>query len=177
MHSDVCGPMRTPSFGGARYFVSFIDDFSKKVWIYIIKAKSECFAKFKEWKALVEKQCEHKIKVLRSDNGHEYLSIQVDELLKHEGIARQTSTPYTPQQNGVVERANRTIVEMARSMLHSQGLGYEFWAEAVVNAMYTRNRCFSKCTSRNDSTTSLDRYETFHLSHEDLSVYCICQGS
>ena len=141
VHSDVCGPMRTPSLGGARYFVTFIDDFSRKVWVYIIKAKSECFAKFKEWKALVEKQCEHKIKVLRSDNGGEYVSIQFDELLKHEGIARQTSTPYTPQQNGVAERANRTIVEMARSMLHSQGLGYEFWAEAVVNAVYTRNRC------------------------------------
>lgn len=141
VHSDVCGPMKTPSMSGARYFVTFIDDFSRKVWIYIIKAKSECFAKFKEWKALVEKQCEHKIKVLRSDNGGEYLSKDFDELLKHEGIGRQTSTPYTPQQNGVAERANRTIVEMARSMIHAQKLGYEYWAEAVVNAVYTRNRC------------------------------------
>jgi transposase InsO family protein len=89
----------------------------------------------------VEKQCEHKIKVLRFDNGGEYLSIQFDELLKHEGIARQTSPPYTPQQNRVAERANCTIVEMARSMLHSQGLRYEFWTEAMVNVVYTRNRC------------------------------------
>jgi reverse transcriptase-like protein len=89
----------------------------------------------------VEKQCECKIKVLRTDNGGEYLSKYFDEYLKIHGIARQTSTPYTPQQNGVAERANRTIVEMARSMLHAQNLGHEFWAEAVVNAVYTRNRC------------------------------------
>jgi transposase InsO family protein len=122
----VCGPMRTPSLGRVKYFVTFIDDFSRKVWIYIIKAKSDCFAKFKEWKALVEKQCEYKIKVLRLNNGGEYLSKHFNELLKYEGIARQTSTPYTPQQNGVAKRANRTIVEMARNMLHSQSLGYEY---------------------------------------------------
>ena len=94
-----------------------------------------------EWKALVERQSEHKIKVFRSDNGGEYTSKRFDEFLCIHGIARQTSPPYTPQQNGVAERANRTIVEMAMSMIHSQGLGREFWAEAVCNAAYTHNRC------------------------------------
>lgn len=141
VHSDVCGPMKTTSMGGCKYFVTFIDDFSRKIWLYPIKAKSECFEKFKEFKALVEKQSEHKIKVFRSDNGGEFMSNQFGELLKKEGIARQTTTPYTPQQNGVAERANRTIVEMARSMLHAQNLGLDLWAEAVVTAVYTRNRC------------------------------------
>ncbi len=141
IHSDVCGPMKTTSIGGCKYFVTFIDDFSRKIWLYPIKAKSECFDKFKEFKALVEKQSELKIKVFRSDNGGEFMSNKFDEFLKKEGIARQTSAPYTPQQNGVAERANRTIVEMARSMLHAQNLKLELWAEAVVNAVYTRNRC------------------------------------
>src|SRR5579875_1494527 len=141
VHSDVCGPMRNASIGGARYFVTFIDDFSRKIWVYPIKAKSECFEKFKEFKALVEKELEAEIKVLRSDNGGEYTSNAFEAFLKHEGIAHQTSTPHTPQQNGVAERANRTIVEMARSMIYGQGLGLEFWAEAVKNAAYIRNRC------------------------------------
>jgi hypothetical protein len=125
--------MRTISMGGAKYFVTFIDDFSMKVWLYVLKTKDECFIRFKEFKALVETQSEHKIKTFRSDNGGEFM---VDH-----GIAKETSTPYRPQQNGVAKRANRTIVEMARSMIHAQKLDKSFWAEAVVNAVYTRNRC------------------------------------
>jgi len=141
VHSDVCGPMRTASMGGAKYFVTFIDDFSRKVWLYALKTKGECFEKFKEFKALVETQSEHKIKTFRSDNGGEYISKPFKRFLKDHGIEKQTSTPYTPQQNGVAERANRTIVEMARSMLHAQKLHKSYWAEAVANAVYTRNRC------------------------------------
>jgi len=89
--------MKTTSMGGARYFLTFIDDFSRKVWAYMLKAKSECFEKFKEFKALVERQSEHNIKVLRSDNGGEYMSKQFGDFLKEHGIARQTSAPYTSQ--------------------------------------------------------------------------------
>ena len=103
VHFDVCGPMKTTSMGAAKYFVTFIDDFSRKVWLYPIKAKSECFNKFKEFKALVEKQSEKKIKVFHSDNGDEFMSNQFKEFLKKEGFARQTLPPYTPQQNGVAE--------------------------------------------------------------------------
>jgi hypothetical protein len=80
--------MKTPLMGGCKYFVTFIDDFSRSIWLYPIKAKSECFAKFKEFKALVEKQSEKKIKVFRSDNSGEFMSNKFDELLKKEGIAR-----------------------------------------------------------------------------------------
>ena len=141
VHSDVCGPMKTMSLGGARYFLTFIDDFSRKMWVYPLKAKSECFERFKEFKALVEKEVEAEIKVFRSDNGGEYTSNQFQAYLKAQGIVHQTSAPHTPQQNGVAERANRTIVEMARSMIYGQNLGLEFWAEAVSNAVYIRNRC------------------------------------
>jgi hypothetical protein len=117
------------------------NDFSRKMWVYPLKAKSECFERFKEFKALAEKEVDSHIKVLRSDNGGEYTSNQFEAYLKGQGIAHQTLALHTPQQNGVAERANRTIVEMARSMIHGQGLGLEFWAEAVSNAVYIRNRC------------------------------------
>ncbi len=82
--------------GGARYFVTYIDDFSRKVWVYLLKSKGECLEKFKEFKALVETQSEHKIKVFRSDNGGEYISRGFQGFLKAHGIEKQTSTPYKP---------------------------------------------------------------------------------
>jgi transposase InsO family protein len=144
VHSDVCGPMRTTSLGGARYFVMYIDDFSRKVWVYLLKSKGECLEKFKEFKALVEKQSEYKIKVFRSNNGGEYISKGFHGFLKAHGIEKQTSTPYRPQENGLAERANCNLVEMTRSMLHAQNLKKSLWAEVVVNAAYTRNRCPSR---------------------------------
>ena len=112
--------------------------------MYILKSKDQVLNKFEEWKAMVETQTGHKVKVLRSDNGGEYTSKAFDAFLFKHGIVRQTSAPYTSEQNGVAEHANRTIVEMARCMLYAQGLGREFWAEAVSNAVYTRNRCPNK---------------------------------
>ena len=141
VHSDVCGPMRTTSMGGARYFLTFIDDFSRKTWVFMLKCKSDVLERFKAWKALVENESGQKVKVLRSDNGGEYMSKAFEAFMREHGIQHHTSAPYTPQQNGVAERANRTLVEMARAMLHAQGLSYDLWAEAVSNAAYTRNRC------------------------------------
>ncbi len=88
--------------------------------MYLLKSKGECLEKFKEFKALMETQLEHKIKVFRSDNGGEYISKGFQGFLKAHGIEKQTSTPYRPQQNGVVERANCTLVEMARSIYWKQ---------------------------------------------------------
>ncbi len=144
VHSDVCSPMTSTSLGGARYFVTYIDDFSRKVWVYLLKSRGECFEKFKEFNALVERQLEYKIKVFRSDNGGEYISKGFKGFLKAHDIEKQTSTPYRPQQNRVAKRANCTLMEMARSMLHAQNLKKSLWAEAVVNAAYTRNRCPSR---------------------------------
>ena len=108
--------------GGAKYFVTFIDDFLWKVWLYVLKTKDECFIRFQEFKALVEMQSEHKIKAFCSDNGEKFMSKAFMKFLVDHGIAKETSTPYRPQQNGVAERANRTIIEIARSMIHAQKL-------------------------------------------------------
>ena len=118
IHSDVFGPVVVPSLGKSVYYVSFIDDYSRNTWIYFLRKKSEVFDKFKEFKALVENQTEKKIKVLRTDNGGEFC--------KKCGIERKKTTPYTPQQNGVVKRMNRTLMEKERSMLSGANLGQEF---------------------------------------------------
>ena len=133
--------MKTTSNGGVKYFVTFIDDFSRKIWIYPIRAKSKCFDKFNELKALVKKDCEKKIKVFRSENGSKFMSKKFGDLLKNDDMEKRTSAPYTPQQNGVAKRANHTIVEMARSILYVQCLGLGLWVEGVVNIVYTRKRC------------------------------------
>lgn len=144
IHSDVCGPMRTISIGGSRYVLTFIDDFIRKTWVYFIKEKSEEYISFIMFKALVEKQREHKIKCLRFDCGGEYNALKFQNFLKENGIYHQHTTRYTHQQNGVDERRNRTILEMARSMFKSKKLSDTFWAEAVACAVYLLNRASTK---------------------------------
>jgi hypothetical protein len=140
VHTDVCGPMRTATLAGSRYFVTFIDDFSRFIVIFAMKTKDETLAHFKVYKAWAELHTGHPIKAMRSDGGGEYSSKDFDTFLQSCGIARQRSTPYTPQQNGVAERANRTLVEMARTMLHAAELSLHLWGEAVLVAAYIRNR-------------------------------------
>jgi hypothetical protein len=141
IHTDVCGPMRTPSLNNNKYFILFIDDFSRMTWVYFIKEKSEVFGIFKKFKTLVEKQSGKHIKKLRSDRGKEYNSHEFDKFCEDEGIERQLTVAYSPQQNGVSERKNRTVMEMARSMMKDKGLPNTFWAEAVYTAVYILNRC------------------------------------
>lgn len=96
VHSDVCGPMTVASLGGFLYFTTFIDDFSRKTWIYFLKRKDEVFSKFKEFKALVENSTNRKIKVLRSDNGGEYTSKDFNNFCKSAGIKKESTVPYNP---------------------------------------------------------------------------------
>jgi hypothetical protein len=140
IHSDVFGPMPVPSLGKSVYFVSFIDYFSRNTWIYFLRKKYEVVDKFKEFKALVENQTEKEIKVLRIDNGGEFCGNEFEEFCKKCGIARKKTTPYTPQQNGVAERMNRTLMEKERSMLNGVKLGQEFWVEAMGRTCYLVNR-------------------------------------
>lgn len=136
--------MNVKSVGGSRYFITFIDDMSRQIFVYFIKEKGQVFETFKMFKAMVENQTNKKIKVLRSDNGGEYISKQFDDFLKENGIKRQLTVPHTPQQNGIAERANRTLVEMARSMIVHANLEEYFWAEAISTAAYIRNRSLTK---------------------------------
>ncbi|KAI4351083.1 hypothetical protein L6164_005468 [Bauhinia variegata] len=110
------------SLGGAKYFVSFIDDYSRRCWVYPIKRKADVFSVFKMYKAQLELESGKKIKCLRSDNGGEYTSKEFAEFCDQEDIKKQFTTAYTPQQNGVAERMNRTLLKRTRAMLGAAGL-------------------------------------------------------
>ena len=140
VHTDVCGPMQTESIGGNRYFVTFIDDFSRYTAVYFMKRKSEVLNKFKEFEAKTTNWAGCRIKTLRTDGGGEYTSDEFQRYLKMKGISHDMSMPYSPQQNAVAERMNRTLVEAARAMLVHSGLSKMCWAEAVSTAAFVRNR-------------------------------------
>jgi len=120
--------------------VIFIDDYSRKTWIYFLKTKDEVFDRFSEFRALVENQSGRWIQVLRSDNGSEYTSNEFVEYCVVEGIKKELMVPYSPQQNGVAERKNRTIVGATRAMIHDQGLPMFLWVEACHTTVYIHNR-------------------------------------
>ena len=144
VHSDLCGPFPVASFSGYMYFLTFIDDFSRRTWVYFLKLKSEVFNMFLAFKAFVEKQSGHQILKLRSDNGGEYVNNKFINFCTENGIQMQHIVPYTPQQNGVAERKNCSLKEMANCMLQSKGLSLNYWAEAINCANYIINRTPTK---------------------------------
>ena len=139
VHSDLMGPMEVPSISGSRFVLLFIDDRSWYKHCYILSKKSEAFDRFKEYKALVEQETGRRIGKLRTDGGGEYTSMEFLAYLHKEGIVKETTTPHTPQSNGVSERTNRTIMETAKAMMFAAGAPKEYWAEAVSTAVYLRN--------------------------------------
>jgi transposase InsO family protein len=132
--------MSQKSLSGCDYYLTFIDDYSKKTWVYFLKTKSGVFKRFQEFRALVENQSGKRIKVLQSDNGGECSSRQFIDFCAQHGIRRQMTVPYNPQQNGVTERKNRAITGAARSMLHDQSLPLYLWVEASATAVYLQHR-------------------------------------
>lgn len=130
--------MRTESLGKSRYFVIFIDDASRWCEVRFLKNKSEVLQAFKDYKVLVENQTGKRIKYLQSDNGREYLNDSFDAYLKANGIGRRLTVSHTPEQNGVAERKNRTLLEMARCLLLQSSLPTSLWAEAINTANYVR---------------------------------------
>ena len=132
--------MNTASITACKYFLLIVDDFSRKMWVYFLKNKSDVLSTFQKFKTLVENESGCNIMTLRTDNGGEFCSSDFANFCDIHGIKRQLTTPYTPQQNNVVERRNRTVVEMARSMLQHRSVPNKFWAEAVFTAVYLLNR-------------------------------------
>nr|CAH65740.1 OSIGBa0127D24.3 [Oryza sativa] len=168
VHSDLWGPTCKTSFGGARYMMTIIDDYSRKVWPYFLKHKYQAFDVFKEWKTMVERQTERKVKILRPDNGMEFCSKIFKSYCKSEGIVRHYTVPHTPQQNGVAERMNRTIISKARCMLSNAGLPKQFWAEAVSTACYLINRSPSYAI---DKKTPIEVWSSSPAKYSDLRVF------
>lgn len=140
VHIDVCGPSRKKSPRGEEYFILFIDEFSRMCWIGLMKHKDEAFEKFKSFKALVENESDRRIKCLRFDQGGEFNLNEFFDFYEEHGIRREFSTTRTPQQNGVVERMNKTVQQMARAMLDESGALATFWGEAAFAAVTILNK-------------------------------------
>lgn len=140
VHTDVCGMMQEQSLGGAKYFLLFKDDFSHYRTVFFIKNKSEVPELTKKYINSTKSRTGSSILVLRSDNGGEYINKRMEILLEAHGITHQTTVPYTPEQNGRAEREIRTIVEAARTLIHSKNLPLKLWAEAVNTVVYVLNR-------------------------------------
>ncbi|GJU74468.1 retrotransposon protein, putative, ty1-copia subclass [Tanacetum coccineum] len=134
IHTDVCGPFKIVSRQGASYFVTFTDDFSRYGYVYLLKHKHEVFETFKVFQKEVENQLRKTIKSLRSDRGGEYMSQEFLDHLKEHGIIAHRTPPYTPQNNGVSERRNRTLLDMVRSMMSQTTLPKSFWDYALETA-------------------------------------------
>ncbi|KAM1699812.1 hypothetical protein ACFX2K_031115 [Malus domestica] len=155
IHVDLCGPMQNASLAGNKYFMLLIDDCTRMIWVYFLRYKYDAFNYFKRFKSMVELQSGFKVKSLRSDRDGEFLSSEFTKFCETKGIQRQLTMAYTPQQNGVVERKIRIVVEMAKTMLHDRGVPYVLWAEAVHTAVYILNRCPTKALG---NTTSFEAY-------------------
>ena len=136
IHTNVWGPMNHMARGGFSYFITFIDDYSRYGYLYLMKHKFESFEKFKEFRNEVEKHVGKCIKVLRSKRGGEYL--------KENGIISQPTLPATPQHNGVAERRNRTLLDMVCSMMSMSEFPISFWGYALETAVYILNRVPTK---------------------------------
>ncbi|KAK2418425.1 putative mitochondrial protein [Trifolium repens] len=140
IHSDVWGPSRVPSTLGYKYYVTFIDDFSRCTWIFLMKDRSELFNIFKNYCSEIMTQFGKTIRILRSDNAKEYFSDRFNSFMHSKGIIHQSSCPHTPQQNGVAERKHRHIVDTARTLLLNANVPLKFWGDAVLTANYLINR-------------------------------------
>lgn len=141
IHTDLCGPMKTEAIGGVRYFMLCIDDYTRMTWAFFLKHKHEALSHFKHFRNAVENMTGRRIKCLRSDRGGEFTSDEFYDYCSKHGIKRQFSVSRTPQQNGVVERKNRSLQEMARTLITESGLKDRFWKHAVATSVYIQNRC------------------------------------
>jgi transposase InsO family protein len=177
-YSDLWGPARTPSIGLHKYYIQFTDDASRHCTIRFLKDKTEAFDRIKDYVALVENKLGRPPKYMRFDSGSEYVNHKVRSFCASKGIEVQFTAPYSHEQHGIAERFNRTLIELARSMLIAKGLPVRLWAEAVSYAAYIRNRVQTRALK--DATPeemwSGKKQDISHLREFGSEVYVIDEG-
>ena len=140
LHMDLFGPVNVQTRAGKRYTLMIVDEFSRYCWVIFLRSKSEAAAEIISLIKQIELKYSRKVCQLRSDNGTEFQNATLESFCTDTGISQNFSSARSPEQNGVVERKNRTLIEAARSMLAESGLSTSFWAEAIATACYTQNR-------------------------------------
>lgn len=144
IHSDVWGPAPISTPNGACYFVTFIDECTRMVWVSLLKTKGDVLLAFKELHQLIKTEYRIDIQILQYDNGGEYINYEMDRFCQENSIRQQTSCARTPQQNGLAERKNRQLLEIGRASLFDMNVPRKFWGEAVRSAAYLANRMPSR---------------------------------
>jgi transposase InsO family protein len=142
LHMDLFGPVAYISIGGNKYGLIIVDDYSRFTWIFFLHNKNVVQDTFKKFPKRSQNEFETKIKKVRSDNGTKFKNTNIEEFLDEEGIGHEFFVPYTPQQNGIVERKNRTLIEAARTMLDEYKVSDQFWVEAINRACHAINRLY-----------------------------------
>lgn len=140
VHTDVNGPHNTTGLNGEKYFLTFIDDFSKVAQVYVIKSKNEVYDCFVKYVNLIENKTGKRIKKLRCDNGTEYLNNNIQKFANEKGIYIENCPPYVHELNGTAEKYNRDIMDMARCLLDEAKVHNRFWPEVIKTAAYLKNR-------------------------------------
>jgi hypothetical protein len=142
LHMDLFGPIAYISISGSKYCLVIVDDYSRFTWVFFLQEKSQNQDALKGFLRRAQNEFGLRIKKIRSDNGMEFKNSQIEGFLEEEGIKHEFSSPYTPQQNGVVERKNITLLDMARTMLDEYKTPDRFWVEAINTACYSINRLY-----------------------------------
>ncbi|KAI3521421.1 hypothetical protein L1887_10887 [Cichorium endivia] len=140
VHLDVWGPYRVSTRDGFKYFLTVVDDYTRAVWVYLLRTKDEVFENIVVFFNMIKLQFSKSVKIFRSDNGTEFVNSKVKNFFEKEGILHQTTCVYTPQQNGVVERKHRHLMNVARSLLFQSGLPLNLWGETILTATFLINR-------------------------------------
>ena len=141
IHSDIWGPFSVPTVGGLRYFVIFVNDFSRYTWIYLMKNLSKVLTIYHDFAKMIQNQYSKAIKVFRSDNAREYRQTDFFTILKHYDTIFHTSCPGTSQQNGTAKRKLHHILDTIRALTNAASTPTSFWGEAALTVVYTINRC------------------------------------
>ena len=161
--SDITGPEDTQTTYGGLYTLNFIDDFSQKTWVYIIRRKADAFDCFKEWLALVTRETNLTVKILRTDNGGEFTSKTFEKYLRDDGIKHQTTAPHISAQNGKAERLHRTLFDRARAIMSENDFPPKLWGECVKAAAYLKDRTPTR------TLKNMTPYEAYYGSKPDVS--------
>ncbi|KAJ9560217.1 hypothetical protein OSB04_005377 [Centaurea solstitialis] len=172
LHMDLFGPVNVQSIGGKKYTLVIVDEYSRYTWVFLLRAKSDAPEEIILFVRKMERLNNLTVRSIRSDHGTEFKNSTLESFFEQKGISQNFSSVRTPQQNGVAERRNRTLIEAARSMLSEANLATQFWAEAVNTACYTQNRSLIVKRFRR---TAYELFRNRKPSIEHLHIFgCVC---
>lgn len=175
VHCDLAGPIEPVAKDGFKYALSFVDDFSGTNMIYFLRQKSDAVEATEKFLADVTPY--GKVRRLRSDNGGEFMNYRFKSLLRKRGIKHETSAPYSPHQNGTVERTWRTLFNMARCLLLEAKPPKNLWTYAVMTSVYIRNRCFNPRLGKTPYEALVGKQPNLSNMHVCVRISVLCDRS